>query len=195
MTNRSNPVLLVHGFLDRKSKFRTMKKYLTAQGWSVHSFDLRPNNGCKSLVDLAQQIERYVEKNFEPQQVFDLVGFSMGGLVTRYYLQRLGGNERVERYVSISAPNNGTFSALLPLPGIQEMSRQSEFITNLNHDVESCLEKIQVTWMWTPYDLMILPANSSELPIGREVKLSVPLHPWMVSDKKALDAVAIALSS
>ena len=195
MTNRCNPVLLVHGFLDKKSKFRTMEKYLTEQGWSVHSFDLKPNNGYKSLVNLARQIERYVEENFAPDQVFDLVGFSMGGLVTRYYLQRLGGNKRVERYVSISAPNNGTFSALLPLTGIQEMARQSEFIADLNRDVASCLEKIQVTWMWTPYDLMILPANSSELPIGREVKLSVPLHPWMVSDKRALEAVAIALSS
>lgn len=172
-----------------------MEKYLTEQGWSVHSFDLKPNNGYKSLVNLARQIERYVEENFAPDQVFDLVGFSMGGLVTRYYLQRLGGNKRVERYVSISAPNNGTFSALLPLTGIQEMARQSEFIADLNRDVASCLEKIQVTWMWTPYDLMILPANSSELPIGREVKLSVPLHPWMVSDKRALEAVAIALSS
>ncbi|MGB2926121.1 MAG: alpha/beta fold hydrolase [Limnothrix sp.] len=194
MTNPRNPVLLVHGFLDKKSKFRTMEKYLTKRGWQTHSFDLLPNYGRKSLVELAAQVKDYAEQNFASDQTFDLVGFSMGGLVTRYYLQRLGGDERVERYVSISAPNHGTIAAVLPLPGIREMARQSEFVADLNRDVATCLTNIKVTWMWTPYDLMILPANSSELPVGREVKLSVPLHPWMVSDLRALEAVAIALS-
>lgn len=194
MMNQRNPVLLIHGIWDRQVVFQKMAAHLTRQGWSVHCLDLQPNDGRSPLPDLARQVAAYVGDIFTPQQTFDLVGFSMGGLVTRYYLQRLGGNERVERYISISAPNNGTLSAYSSwFPGIQQMRPNSEFLRDLNHDVESALEKIKVTWMWTPFDVMILPANSSYLPIGREVKLSVPLHPWMLSDRNSIQAVETAL--
>ena len=192
--NPTNPVVLVHGFLDRQYIFKSMVRYLEARGWTVYALDLIPNDGQKSLPDLAEQLQVFIDANLNQTPNFDLIGFSMGGLVTRYYLQRLGGNERVERYITISAPNNGTLTAFsLPFPGIKQMRPQSDFLTDLNQDVESCLEKIRVTWMWTPFDLMILPADSSRLPIGREVKLPVAFHPWMLSDPKALAEVEKAL--
>ncbi len=192
--NPTNPVVLVHGFLDRQYIFKSMARYLIAKGWSVHAVDLVPNDGRKSLPDLAHQLQTFIEANLSDSPNFDLIGFSMGGLVTRYYLQRMGGNERVERYISISAPNNGTLTAYsLPFPGIKQMRPESDFLTDLNYDVESCLEKIRVTWMWTPFDLMILPADSTRLPIGREVKLPIAFHPWMLSDRRALAEVEKAL--
>ena len=113
---QTNPVLLVHGFLDTQSVFKAMTRFLENKGWSVHSLNLIPNDGRKPLPELAQQVQAYADEHLGTAPKFDLVGFSMGGLVTRYYLQRLGGNERVERYVSISAPNNAvarTFSMML----------------------------------------------------------------------------------
>ena len=103
-----HPVLLVHGLFDTLVKFEAMAKFLTEQGWSVHRLNLVPNDGSASLAVLAEQVAAYIEQNFAPHQAIDLVGFSMGGVVTRYYLQRLGGIERVKRYVTISAPNQGT---------------------------------------------------------------------------------------
>lgn len=192
--NPTNPVVLVHGFLDRQYIFKSMVRYLKAKGWSVYALDLIPNDGRKSLPELASQLQLFIEENLNHYPNFDLLGFSMGGLVTRYYLQRMGGNERVERYINVSAPNNGTLTAFsLPFPGIKQMRPNSEFLEDLNHDVESCLEKIRVTWMWTPFDLMILPADSTRLPIGREVKLPVAFHPWMLSDPKALAEIEKAL--
>lgn len=189
MENR-NPVLLVHGFLDTQSVFQPMTRFLECKGWSVHTLNLIPNDGRKSLPELAQQVQVYVDEHLGADAKFDLVGFSMGGLVTRYYLQRLGGNERVERYVSISAPNNGTLTAYgVPLPGIRQMRPHSDFLTDLNRDVAIALEKVRVTWMWTPYDVMILPAHSTRLPIGREVKLAIALHPWMLRDQRVFHAL------
>ena len=190
MVSVKNPVVLVHGWLDKQEIFNTMKPYLEKEGWSVFTLNLVPNNGSKPLPELAEQLETFITDKLDASQKFDLLGFSMGGLVTRYYLQRMGGNERVERYINVSAPNNGTLTAFsLPLAGIKQMRPKSEFLQDLNSDVESCLEKIQVTWMWTPFDLMILPADSTRLPVGREVKLSVPFHPWMLTDSKALKIV------
>lgn len=190
-----NPVLLVHGLYDTVAKFKELSAYLDQLGWSVHSINLKPNDGSASLNELAKQVADYVDRTFESGQIIDLLGFSMGGLVTRYYLQRLGGVERVKRYITISAPNNGTLTAYsLSLKGITQMRMNSTFLQDLNQDHDQYLSQIQVTNLWTPYDLMILPANSSKMGIGREISVPVAVHAWMPSDRRVLKIVAAALS-
>ena len=163
-------------------------------GWSVHRLNLIPNYGICPLEKLAQQVADYVDRVFAPDQKIDLVGFSMGGLVTRYYLQRLGGAERVQRYVSISAPNQGTVVAYaLPLQGIVQMRPESEFIQNLNQDMDRSLQSLKVTTLWTPFDLLIIPPESSQMPVGKDVSIPVLLHPWMLKDRRCLDQVTQAL--
>ena len=177
------------------AKFRAMAEFLTEKGWSVHCLNLVPNDGSASLAVLAEQVATYIDLNFALHQAIDLVGFSMGGVVTRYYLQRLDGIKKVKRYVTISAPNNGTLLGYsLPLLGVQEMRWQSDFLQDLNQDYQTLLAALQVTVVWTPFDLMILPPSSSQLNIGEEVVLPVLVHAWMVSDRRCLAAVEKALS-
>jgi triacylglycerol lipase len=194
MNSKRNPVLLVHGIYDTVAKFQRMSAYLENLGWSIHSLNLIPNDGSQRLETLGEQVADYVERTFPAGQPLDLVGFSMGGIVSRYYLQRLGGMERVQRYVSISAPNNGTLAAYaLERPGVVQMRPKNHFLQDLNRDVEA-LQKLNVTVLWTPFDLMILPAKSSLMSVGREIRLPVPIHAWMVSDSRTLTAVAQQLS-
>ena len=190
-----NPVLLVHGLYDTVAKFKELSAYLDQLGWSVHRINLKPNDGSAPLNDLAKQVAGYVDRTFESGQIIDLLGFSMGGLVTRYYLQRLGGVERVKRYITISAPNNGTLTAYsLPLKGITQMRINSSFLQDLNQDYDQYLSQIQVTNLWTPYDLMILPAHSSKMGIGREISVPVAVHAWMPIDRRVMKMIASALS-
>jgi triacylglycerol lipase len=190
-----NPVLLVHGLYDTVAKFKELSAYLNQLGWSVHSINLKPNDGSALLNDLAKQVADYVDQTFESGQMIDLLGFSMGGLVTRYYLQRLGGVERVKRYITIAAPNNGTLTAYsLPLKGIVQMRMNSLFLDDLNQDHDQYLSQLQVTNLWTPYDLMILPAHSSKMGIGREISVPVAVHAWMPSDRRVMKLIASALS-
>lgn len=189
-----NPVLLIHGIEDTGAVFYRMGKYLKHRGWSVYALDLVPNNGAVGLDKLAKQVADYVNSEFPPEQPFDLVAFSMGGIVSRYYIQRLGGIERVQRFITISSPHNGTVIAYGSLrPGCVQMRSNSAFLKDLNSDVEM-LKQLNFTSIWTPYDLMIVPAKSSRLPIGKEVILPVALHPWMLSDSRCLAAVAESLT-
>jgi triacylglycerol lipase len=55
------------------------------------------------------------------------------------------------------------------------------------------LKDINFTSIWTPYDLIILPANSSQMPFGNEVIIPSMLHPWMLKDIRSLKAVEEAL--
>ena len=80
------------------------------------------------------------------------------------------------------------------ITGRRRCAPDSPFIQDLNRDVNR-LKRINVTSVWTPYDLMIAPANSSRLPIGEEVQTPVLLHPWMLTDERSLTATAAALAA
>jgi triacylglycerol lipase len=190
-----HPVLLVHGIWKTGAAFDRMARHLRAQGFEVHTLDLQPNDGSAPIEQLAAQLAAVAEERFPAGAPFDLVGFSMGGVVSRYYLQRLGGVLRVRRFVTISSPHHGTATAYLSRkPGALQMRPDSPFLAELNRDV-SMLSCLDLTSMWTPLDLMIMPAASSRLPLGREVLVAAPLHALMLHDPRALRAVAEALSA
>ncbi|MBD1218341.1 MAG: triacylglycerol lipase [Aphanizomenon flos-aquae Clear-A1] len=193
MVTKQNPVLLVHGINDTGAVFNKMAFYLRQQGLSVYTVDLIPNNGSEVLEKLAQQVANYVNDTFEVARPVDIVGFSMGGIVSRYYIQRLGGINKVQRFITISSPHKGTIIAYGTwLAGAVQMRPNSDFINDLNADFKM-LKQLNFTSIWTPYDLMILPATSSRLGIGKEVTIPVILHPLMLTDTRTLTIVADAL--
>lgn len=189
-----NPVLLVHGIWDTAKVFSKMRSHLNQQGCDVRDLDLVPNNGDATLEELAEQVADYIKTNFTLNQTLDLVGFSMGGIVSRYYIQRLGGVKRIQRFITISSPHNGTWIAYgSQRPGAKQMRPGSQFLRDLNQDIE-ILRQVDYTSIWTPLDLMIVPASSSKIPLGKEIVIPVALHAWMLIDPKILTAVAKVLT-
>lgn len=191
-----NPVLLVHGIDDTAAVFDAMRPRLVAAGFQVEALDMVPSNGDASLQVLAVQIQDRVEamRRRTGSERVDVVAFSLGGIATRYYLQRLGGSERVQRFVAISSPHRGTLTGYLRgNPGAFELRLGSPFLADLNRDWEATARKLQVTSIWTPFDLMIVPSTSSRLALASEVVLPVALHPWMLTDARCAQAVAAAL--
>ncbi|OCR01082.1 lipase [Oscillatoriales cyanobacterium USR001] len=192
---KRNPVLLIHGIWDTSAVFNPMTAYLSQRGLQVYSFDLIPNDGTIGLDILARQIAEFIDRTFTPEQHFDLVGFSMGGIVSRYYVQRLGGIDRVQRFITISSPHYGTLTAYSRmLPGYVQMRPGSSFLQDLNDDV-TMLEKINFTSIWMSYDAMILPAHNSQMPVGKEIKKNVLFHHQMVKDMKVIQVIAEELEA
>ena len=199
---QKNPVVLVHGIFRSASIFNKMSAYLSERGWPVYALNMKQYNGIIGLDLLAKQVAEYIEKTFPPQQPIDVVGLSMGGIVSRYYVQRLGGIERVQRLITIGSPHYGTQMAyFLPLPGCLQMRPGSLFLQELNKDAE-ILEKIKFTSIWTPYDFIIVPAASAaqvrieatKQLLGKEKKVLVFAHAMLVRNNKTLEAVAEALN-
>ncbi len=175
--------------------FSKMSARLTELGWCVHSLNLTPNDGSLGLDSLAKQLADYISETFDPQQPLDIVGYSMGGIVSRYYVQRLGGINRVERFITISSPHRGTLTAYsLPLPGYLDMRPDSRLLRDLNQDV-TMLKRINFTSMWTPFDMMIVPSNSSQMPVGKEIKLNVMLHRQMITEPQSINALVEELKA
>lgn len=138
---------------------------------------------------MAEQLRLFIQQNVKQDQSIDLIGFSMGGLVSRYYIQRLSGMGRVKHFITISSPHHGTLMAkLLNNKGSKQMRPNSDFIQGINKDVND-LNQIKFTSIWTPLDLMIIPASSSHLPFGKEIRINCLLHPLMTSNKECIKRI------
>ncbi|MEB3826112.1 esterase/lipase family protein [Phormidium sp. CCY1219] len=190
-----NPVLLVHGIFRQSGVFRKMEEDLRRRGWSAYALNLSLNNFNFGIEELAREVADYVDRTFPPEQPFDLVGLSMGGIVSRYYMQRLGGIERVQRFITLSAPHHGTWMAYaLRRPTCVQMRPNSDLLADLNRDA-TLLERVNFTSIWTDWDFIIVPASSSQMSVGKQVKLPVFAHAMMVRHRKSLQAVVQALET
>jgi triacylglycerol lipase len=186
-------VVLVHGIYNSGNRMNGMKRYLEARGWQVYAVSIKPNDASITFDAMGAQLADFINANIPRGEKFDLVGFSMGGLVSRYYVQKMDGYRRVRRFVTVSAPNHGTFWASLGwLPGVKQMRPDSAMLRDLNGDL-SKLAPLGYTSIYTPLDLSIIPATSSRMPVGRNVVVWAPLHPLMTMLPRPLNAVAQAL--
>lgn len=189
-----HPVVLVHGIWDTAAVFDRMAARLSSEGWSVYPVSLQPNDGSAPLEALADQLRRFIDAKLGTATRLDIVGFSMGGMVARYYAQRLGGLDRLLHLVTISTPHHGSGTAFLrSLPGVLELRPGSPFLDDLASD-EGRLAQVSFTSIWSPFDMMIAPASSSRMPVGREVAIPVLWHAWMLNDDRTLEAVVEALN-
>ena len=173
-------VVLVHGIYDNPWTMIWLRRSLEERGCRVEAVSIKPNDGSIPFEVMARQLADFVGTHIPAGEKFDLVGFSMGGLVSRYYVQKLDGAPRVRRLVTISAPNHGTVWAWLSgRSGVREMRPGSEMLRELNEHAGS-LAALDYTSIYTPLDLTIVPSASSRMPVGRNVITWVPLHPLMV---------------
>lgn len=188
------PVVLLHGIDDTSVLFSRLRPFLEKQGREVHVLDMVPNNGAAGLEALAQQVASYVAEAIRHEELIDLVGFSMGGVVARYYVQRLGGAKKVRRLVTISSPHRGTWTAYFRWnPGARQLRPGSAFLQDLNRDRDG-LRDLGFTSIWSPLDLMIVPATSSVIPEARSIALFVAAHAVMMRNRRVLEQIERALA-
>jgi triacylglycerol lipase len=91
------------------------------------------------------------------------VAHSLGGLIARYYVQRLGGHARVELVVTVATPHRGTMAAWLlpPLPLVRQLRPGSELYAELAEPAPACRTRF-VTFS-SRDDAVILPAGNGQL--------------------------------
>jgi triacylglycerol lipase len=110
-------------------------------------------------------------------------------------LQRMDGLCRVDRLITLGAPNHGSmWACLIANPGCRQMRPGSDFLNDLNSDI-GVLGKIEFTSLWTPLDLMILPSNSSRMAVGRNIEMWIAIHPLLVWSPQVIKEVAGLLKS
>jgi pimeloyl-ACP methyl ester carboxylesterase len=95
------PILLAHGIIDNHTVFALMRRQLMRRGFSrIHTFSYSPLTlDVRSTAErMGTEIEAICEDSGSDQ--IHVIGHSLGGLIARYYIQRLGGHERVHTCVT-----------------------------------------------------------------------------------------------
>ncbi|GAB2695920.1 esterase/lipase family protein [Thalassiella azotivora] len=157
------PILLVHGMVDNRSVFTLLRRGLRRKGFGrvlTTNYSPLTNDVRSAAAQLAAEVEALVaDTGYERVHV---VGHSLGGLIARYYVQRLGGHERVHTLVTLGSPHAGTRTAYLyPAALGRQLRPGSDLMTELDAPAPGCTTRF-ISY-WTDIDHMIVPQRNARL--------------------------------
>ena len=193
MNPNKRPIFLVHGLWNSPKLFEKLLKKIKEDDYQIYRPHLPHKLGKISLTCLARDLDSNIKELVGPDIEIDIVGFSMGGLISRLWLQNHNGFLRTKRFFSIGTPHFGTYTAqMIPssfMPGIAEMKRGSSLISQLNSDLTS-LKKVECISFFTKWDLMSFPGWQAKLSIGDSYPLPVLTHKELITNSISLDILA-----
>ena len=103
------PILLVHGIVSNRSIFTLLRRGPDPARLLQRLRDELPTVATDvraAAARLSVEVERIVEETgFER---IHIIGHSLGGLIARYYVTRLGGDARVHTLVTLGTPHEGS---------------------------------------------------------------------------------------
>ncbi|MEU0942912.1 alpha/beta fold hydrolase [Streptomyces canus] len=187
-TEAKPPVVLLHGFIDNRSVFVLLRRSLAQHGrQQIESLNYSPLT-C-DIRAAAELLGRHIEGICERtgSERVDVVGHSLGGLIARYYVQRLGGDSRVRTLVTLGTPHSGTRVAPLANahPIVRQMRPGSEVLEELTQPAPGC--RTHFVSFWSDLDHVMDPLEAAciehEDLMAQNVRVSgighlaLPVHP------------------
>lgn len=215
---RRDPVVIVAGTYATGPiadvAYAVMAARLRGDGYDVTVFDL-PGLGLGDLRDTAAELGDEVRDVLARTGAgrVDLVGHSQGGVVSRWYVERLGGDSTVDALVSLAAPHHGSVAANLAalLLGLGscigslaciQMSVGSEFLADLNEGDDS-VGDVRYTNLVTSLDEIVIPytsglmdpadGNITNLVVQEQCPLRPVAHLTMATDGAVYSGILDAL--
>jgi triacylglycerol esterase/lipase EstA (alpha/beta hydrolase family) len=144
------PVVLVHGTLsDMYGSFGAISPILANAGYCVYALNYgqtQQNSSYDGLGDIATsagQLATFVNQVLSETKAHqvDIVGWSQGGMMPRYYIDNLGGAPNVHMLIGLAPSNHGTtldgFATLL-----EDVGLASETNAQLAQFCQSCVEQL-----------------------------------------------------
>ena len=183
----------MHGLLDTPAVFRSLQHHLAGRRPELLIPALPMRFGLTPVRDAALLLQRQIEAAWPDPGPLDVLGFSMGGVIARTWIQQLGGRERTRRFISLGSPQQGTWTAHpwpgRLFPGLADLKCGSALLQKLNRDLEG-LHGVECHSFYSALDLAVLPAWRAVLPVGTSRALPVATHPQLLRDPAALRPLA-----
>ncbi len=157
------PILLVHGIMDNRSIFTLLRRGLRRRGFgrvTTMNYQVLTQDIRAAARQLGVTVEMLCEAT--GYERIHVVGHSLGGVVARYYVQRLGGDARVHTLVTLGSPHSGTHAArLLPQRVVRQLVPGSELMRELAAPVEAC--RTRFVAFWSDLDPLIVPKRNARI--------------------------------
>ncbi|WP_257003762.1 lipase [Streptomyces sp. SA15] len=195
------PVLLVHGLADGASVIPPLQRELRGDG--VGPFT---PVGCNAFGPDIRRAARALGDQVELAcagvggRAAVVIGYSLGGLIARYYVQRLGGDAYVPLVITLATPHGGTATALLAPahPLLRQLRPGSELLVELAEPAVGC--RTRFVAFYSDLDEAVIPAGRGRIDHpdlrARNVlvpgvgHLTLPLHRPVIDEMRALLAAA-----
>ena len=157
------PIVLLHGWVDNRSIFTFLRRALHRRGFGrvvTMNYSVFTHDVPRAAARLGQLVERLCEETgYERVHV---VGHSMGGMVARYYVQRLGGDARVHTLATLGTPHGGTLAAHLFVgQAVKQLRPGSAVVQELAAPAPGC--RTRVISVWSDLDHVVVPQRSGRL--------------------------------
>ncbi|HVW81698.1 MAG TPA: alpha/beta fold hydrolase [Mycobacteriales bacterium] len=186
------PILLLHGMVDNRSIFALLRRNLRRRGFGrvvTMNYRIWTSDVRAAARQLAETVEGICEQT--GYERIHIVGHSLGGLVARYYVQRLGGDAKVHTLVTLGTPHRGTHVARIVPAGVcQQMVPGSDVLAELDEPAPDC--QTRFVSFWSDIDALIVPKQSARLDhpdlTARNIlvrgvgHLSLPIHRQIVHE-------------
>lgn len=134
--HRDHPVILVHGYGHNASAWVMLRAALKRAGFtSIHTMNYNPLT--HDVPAIAKKLSDRVEmvRELTGADKVHLVGHSLGGIVCRWYVQEMGGDQTVNTAITLSSPHAGTIAAFAgPGRTARELRPDSWVMRRLNYD-------------------------------------------------------------
>src|SRR5215210_1355288 len=157
------PILLVHGIVDNHAIFTLLHRALRRRGFAtVSSYDygLLTRDIPSAAHLLGGAIEKLAAKT--GYERIHVIGHSLGGLIARYYVQRLGGDARVHTLVTLGTPHHGTLAAhLVPFQLGRQLRPSSDLYAELAEPAAGC--RTRFVAFWSDLDQLVVPHDNARL--------------------------------
>jgi len=161
-------MLLLHGFLATPRVVSRLAARFRRWGYCGHAVELGGVFGrfnARPVEDLARIVAERVEQLVYDHRCerVDLVGHSEGGLIGRYYVQRLNGASRVGHLVTLGTPHRGTpwaypgYLFRRVVPSLQQMAPGSRLLRDLGDD--SFPRSVRLTSIYSQSDPLCPPSS------------------------------------
>lgn len=179
-----HPILFVHGWNSTGSVWGTMISRFKADGWTDAQMHSWSYNTSQSNATTAKLVAAKVDSILTATGAtrVDVIAHSMGGLSSRYYAKNLGGDAKIDAWVSLGGPNHGTTSAYGCIQtSCLEMRPGSTFLNALNATDETPGAPRYATW-WSACDMVIDPDNSVLLSGATNTQTACLDHSALMTD-------------
>jgi len=187
-----DPILFVHGYSRSASDWNTMKANFEKDGWSkkqlsAYSYNTSTSNKTTAETTVKAEVEKLLSSTKASK--IDIVAHSMGSLNTRWYIKFLGGDVKVDDWVSLGGPNHGTdFANFCFSASCVEMRQGSTFLSELNAGDETPGAVNYGTW-WSPCDTIINPDSSVPLSGATNTETACLSHFDLLTDSTVYSQV------
>ena len=190
--SQRNPIILIHGLWNTSDIFSSITSKLDQIGIEYFAPTLKHEYGMTSIVELTNLLNDLILEKYGLEKELDILGFSMGGIIGRYWIKKFNGYKRTRKFITVGSPHNGTLASQLvpkyPFTGISEMKINSFLLRELSK-YDYLLKGINCISFFTYWDLMVFPGWRANLNSGEKISLKIYKHKNLVRSPEAVERI------